>query len=556
MYFVYLFADANPLQDFSSLKRIYRCKQLTITAMAAPTRRPHRPPTRSLWFVRCFVLQVIVVLLLDAATSSNVVRAEAGWDTNCGVCSCKWISGKKTASCRNMSFTVIPTEVSSEMQVIDLSNNQIAELRSREFVDAHLDNLHKIYLKNCTLLEINKDALSGLRVLIELDLSNNQLKTLHPGTFKGLEKLRSLLINNNELERLEDYLFENLKFLSKLELRANRLHHVGLKLFLNTVTVTNIDLEQNQLSVLKEETFHNLTNLKSLSLNDNPWNCTCNLQQFQKFVINHKLYTPPTSCAEPPHLQGKPWSEISSDNFACKPRIVHPRTNVNKRVDAVGDNVTLTCRISGSPQPNIEWIFNKRPIGYGDHRILIRNSQEVNRREAIDLYTSELTIVGVRGVDRGDYICVANNLGGKAEVLFHVDMPAKPIAPASGMVQSSASGLLLIVCLVVIVLLLILIVVGLVLCCYCRRIKKYSKNGSISENGLVPGGNGKLDKTHPPNDSMLEGSVIMEMQKSLLTDVNPVEKPPRRAELDGSNDMMEDGHELKKTLLDETMFGE
>lgn len=520
-----------------------------------PNPRSNPPtPTHRMWLVRCLALQVLLVLLLDP---SGVHAEAADWDSQCGVCTCKWVSGKKYANCQNQSFQIIPTEVSSDLQVIDLSNNQIAELRRHEFQNAGLDNLHKIYLKNSTLMEVHKDALQGLHVLIELDMSNNQLKILHPGTFNGTIKLRTLLLNHNQLERLDDYLFEGLTFLSKLELRANRLHHVGLNVFLNSINITNIDFNQNQLAVLKEETFANLHKLKSLSLNDNPWNCTCNLQQFLKFVINKKLYTPPTSCQEPAHLRDKLWSEISFEHFACKPRIIHPRTN--RIVDVVNDNVTLTCRISGSPKPEIEWIFNKRTINFNDQRILIRNSQEVNRREAIDLYTSELTIIGVRSIDRGDYICVANNLGGKAEVLFHVEMP--PRAGGSmqpGVQQSSTYGLLLVVCLVVIVLLLILIVVGLVLCCYCRRIKKYSKNGSISENGLMVAS--KLDKTHPANDSMLEGSVIMEMQKSLLTEVNPVEKPPRRAELDGGGsggDLTEEGfNELKKTLLDETMFGE
>jgi len=54
---------------------------------------------------------------------------------------------------------------------------------------------------------------------------------------------------------------------------------------------------------------------------------------------------------------------------------------------------------------------------------------------------------------------------------------------------------------------------------------------------------------------MLEGSVIMEMQKSLLNEVNPVEKPPRRTDIesvDGGDDVLE----IKKTLLDETVYGE
>jgi len=45
------------------------------------------------------------------------------------------------------------------------------------------------------------------------------------------------------------------------------------------------------------------------------------------------------------------------------------------------------------------------------------------------------------------------------------------------------------------------------------------------------------------------------MQKSLLNEVNPVEKPPRRTDIesvDGGDDVLE----IKKTLLDDTVYGE
>ena len=56
------------------------------------------------------------------------------------------------------------------------------------------------------------------------------------------------------------------------------------------------------------------------------------------------------------------------------------------------------------------------------------------------------------------------------------------------------------------------------------------------------------------NESVLDGSVIIEMQKSLLTEVNPVEKPPRRTEVDSIEKDMEDVHDVKQTLLDEAPY--
>lgn len=213
----------------------------------------------------------------------------------------------------------------------------------------------------------------------------------------------------------------------------------------------------------------------------------------------------------------------------------------------------------GSPKPHIEWQYNNKPLNQEDPRILINNSQESNRRDATDFYVSELAIIGVKTEDRGTYTCVATNTGGETKVDIHVAVPPVLesldglgiIGSTAGIPTTNPTNLLFIICLIAIILLTLLIIVVLILCCYCRRVKKYSKNGSISENGLV---SSKVDRS--TDGSMLEGSVIMEMQKSLLTEVNPVEKPPRRSDTDGRSIPSDDVQEIKKTLLDEQSFGE
>lgn len=568
-------------------------------------------------------------MLLTLTLLPPSAGADGDWQNHCGRCHCTWNSGKKQADCKAHSFQQVPRELTSELQVIDLSYNQIPELTGNEFEYAGLANMHKIYLRNATIQEVHRTAFAGLEVLIELDLSHNLLRTLLPGTFNATRRLRTLLLNGNQLERLESGLFAKMEFLYKLEVRGNRLHHIGAATFGGSLNVVNILLDQNRLNALQPETFANMSNLKELSLNDNPWNCTCTLQQFTQFVLDHNLYTPPTSCVHPAHLKGRLWSELTPADFACRPRIVQPQlggsagsTAAAVAVEALGDNVTLTCRVVGTPLPEIVWQHNGRVVNAEVlRRVTVRARQEVNRVEAVTILQSELTIVGVVAADRGEYVCRARNAGGEAAVMFRLTVPVQrsyggvfgsaiggggsASAAADGedgLAQQGASSLLVVVCLVVIVLLGVLIVVIVLLCCYCRRIKKYAKNGSMSESGLMMagkmeksalagggggtalmgggssgngGGGGNGNGTAGSgnggggmllgggNDSMLEGSVIMEMQKSLLTDVNPVEKPPRRVEMDGLGGMMmgdghghDDGHELKKTLLDDTIFGE
>lgn len=503
----------------------------------------------SVAFYVCVVLSVLLQNVRPAV-------ADADWMQDCGVCHCKWISSKKIADCKNASLSTVPREMSNELQVIDMSFNVIPELRRNEFKDANLPNLHKIFLRNCTLQEIHRDAFKELHLLIELDLSNNRLKVLEVGLFTDLIRLRLFTAAFNQIERLDDYLFVNMTFLAKIEMQHNQLHSVGLRTFVNVPTLKEIDLQSNRLSVLKQETFRDL-GLNGLPLFDNPWNCTCDLQQFKRFVIDKGLYTKPTSCYEPMELRGKFWANGPSEDFACRPRILQPRDGAT--IDATSENATITCRMSGSPKPDVMWTYNGQPLSPADDRISIKNSQEVNRRESADTYTSELIIVGVRPVDRGTYTCIASNTGGKAKADVQLAYaPVSEVIGGLGIIGSTAgipttnpTNLLLIICLIAIILLSLLIIIVLIFCCYCRRVKKYSKNGSISENGLV---SSKIDRSQ--DGSMLEGSVIMEMQKSLLTEVNPVEKPPRRNEIDGKSVSTDEGHELKKTLLDEQSYGE
>lgn len=505
----------------------------------------------------CVTLYVCVLLSIWLQQCVRPTMADGDWMLDCGVCHCKWFSSMKNADCKNTSLVSVPREMSNELQVIDLSHNVIPELRRNEFIDANLLNLHKIFLRNCTLQEIHRDAFKELHLLIELDLSNNLLKVLEVGLFTDLIRLRLFTAAYNEIEQLEDRLFENMTFLAKIYMQHNRLQSVGLRTFVNVTTLKEIDLQSNRLSVLKEDTFRDLSSLNGLTLFDNPWNCTCELQQFQQFVIVKRLYTKPTACHEPMELRGKFWSDVPSQNFACRPRILQPRDGAT--IDATSENATITCRMEGSPKPDVVWTYNGQELGPEDDRISIKNSQEVVRRDSPEIYTSELIIVGVKPVDRGTYTCIASNTGGKTKADVQLAYaPVSEVIGGLGFIGSTAgipttnpTNLLLIICLIAIVLLSLLIIIVLVLCCYCRRVKKYSKNGSISENGLV---SSKIDRSQ--DGSMLEGSVIMEMQKSLLTEVNPVEKPPRRTELDGKSVSTDEGHELKKTLLDEHSYGE
>lgn len=493
------------------------------------------------------IAKTVIFFLCVVVTLGN---SYSDWDANCGQCKCVWADGKKFADCRNAQLKTVPNELSTLLQVLDLSNNDIAELRRDEFLNAELENLHKLFIRSSAIQEVHRDALKGLNILIELDLSSNSISQLKPGTFSGLIKLRTVILNNNKLDRLEDRLFENLEHLHKIEFKHNLIHRVGLNVFVSLPQLQSIYLDYNRLSHLRKETFQKLDKLSGLSLTENPWNCTCDLKPFRDFAIDRNLYTQPTSCHGPKDLVGKMWNEVKSEKFACKPRIFQPRPGTY--VTAAKDNVTLTCKVRGSVM-EISWLFNKRSINLNDKRIKIKSyaEQRQGTRESNEVFTSDLTITNLRGSDKGNYVCKATNPGGYDEADITFDISSEVFE--RGVIANTSSNVLIVVALVAIGLLIFLIIVLISLCCYCRRVKNYSKNNTVTENGLI---STKLEKQQQ-SDSIIEGgSVIMEMQKSLLTEVNPVEKPPRRADIESSEhgDAEENG-DVKRTLLDETILG-
>lgn len=505
-------------------------------------------------------LHILLITIVYVTLVSGQHTAADEWQDQCATCKCLWSSGKKTAYCETLHLDEIPKTLHPLLQVLELSNNFISELKRDEFQMAGIENIHRLVMKNCSLEVINEYAFTGLGVLIELDLSDNMITILRGRTFEAIGKVRSIILNNNRIEELPDLLFKNLSSLSKIELSNNRIHTISSDTFTKLPSLSEIDLGSNQLSILSRVSFTELLKLRTLTITNNPLNCTCDLREFRDFLIEERsIYTPPgTKCAEPMQFKGKELNIIQKNEFACKPTIDHSKID-DFRMETIGSNLTLLCSIKAWPKPVVTWTYNSRPISSNPERMNITMTKIKNISS--DMYKSELYINKLRPSDKGTYACLAANKGGQAlkEIVLNLSgiIPAGTSTPGTYVKQET--DIIMIACIISGILLIVLIIITIILCCYCRYTRKYIKNGSISENGLV---SSKINKSQ--NDSIFEGgSVIKEMQKALLTDVNlsnvnPVEKPPRRSSESNNskNSDLCDAIELKRTLLDESVFGE
>ncbi|XP_033177837.1 amphoterin-induced protein 1-like [Bombus impatiens] len=466
-------------------------------------------------------------LLLYSTLVVVVCWSQEYWTGLCSSsCKCRWISGRKTAECIKQNLTQIPSSLSPEIQNFDLTGNRIMHLMHDSFSRVHLVNLQKLVLRKCEIESIHTDAFNGLKIVIEIDLSGNNIKTLYPGTFRETQRLRVLLLNENKLKVLENGLFHDLAYLQKVMLSNNELERVEEETFRNLPELRLLTLDGNNLSVLRVQSFETLPKLGSLELHNNPWNCNCRLKKFRDWTIERKLYTKPTTCQQPATLAGRMWDEVSSDEFACRPEIFTIGPSV--KVEVGNGNVTFWCKASGIPRPQLAWVHRSRILNNhtrrhnGEKNYILKSSHE----------WLNLTIPDVISSDKGDYVCLAKSPGGNTEKNVTLIIAGDAMGGKDNIISLPlALGLG--------VTALLLLVVTVSFCvCYCRRRRTRHDEKSLEAASMEHHGLG-------------------EQEKSLITTINPVVKPPRRYEAPSVTSHGTEMTELNRTLLDnDSVFGQ
>lgn len=144
------------------------------------------------------------------------------------------------------------------LELLNLANNRIDYIDNETFLS--LSSLKRLYLNGNRIEKLFSTMFVGLHNLEYLYLEYNLIKEIAPGTFNPLPNLKLLSLNNNLLSSLPAQIFRNVP-LAKLNLRKNLLMHLP---------VSNV-LDQ-------------LDSLEQIYLEDNPWDCSCDLLSLRQWV--------------------------------------------------------------------------------------------------------------------------------------------------------------------------------------------------------------------------------------------------------------------------------
>ncbi|KAG0424992.1 hypothetical protein HPB47_027812, partial [Ixodes persulcatus] len=269
--------------------------------------------------VRALCLRVVFLAAVVATTTVTSATATTARTPTCPTaCSCKWSGGKRTAECGGLSGSV-PDHIPPDTQVLNLTGNVLQTLPGRQFQQARLLHLQRIYLSRCGIVQMADDAFGGLSNLVELDLSHNFL-TAAPKLAAYCGHLRRLQLSFNPIQRLGGHSFKGLRTLVSLELSQCQLAWLEGDTFADLETLELLKLDGNRLRTLPPEGLQ-LPPLNSLDLSDNPWRCDCNLRELRRWMQQHNVpLSVPPKCDAPVRLAQLSWTQLEPDDFACAPQ--------------------------------------------------------------------------------------------------------------------------------------------------------------------------------------------------------------------------------------------
>ena len=368
---------------------------------------------------------------------SVIVTSLAGLAGGCPHhCKCLWRASKITVDCAGALHTALPSLMTTDTQVLNMTHTTITSLESRVFLSRNLSNLQRLYITESPLTQIHSQvrppfsldclrylslllqAFTGLLNLVELDLSANKLYKIPTNTFHSIPNLHSLSLKENNLRVVPPGAFVPLPHLLKLDLRHSEIKHLlpgafsGLerleRLYLSHNLVSGVERVEDVLPVIHE-----------LRLEDNPWRCDCGARTLRLWLEHTALPSlAQLACAGPDRLSGRLIRLVPLSSLACSP-VISPASMLL----SVGEarQVSLTCNVQSDPLAVVSWAFKDSPLD----QLRVAESELSVSQQIIDrgVIRSVLTVRSASSAWNGTFHCRAENSAGSvsANYSLHVE---------------------------------------------------------------------------------------------------------------------------------------
>ncbi|KAJ3587788.1 hypothetical protein NHX12_011384, partial [Muraenolepis orangiensis] len=203
----------------------------------------------------------------------------------------------------------------SSLYHLNFQNNLLIILYPNSFLN--FTHAISLQLGNNKLQNIEGGAFWGLSALKQLHLNNNELKVLRADTFHGIESLEYLQADYNLIKYIEKGAFNKLHRLKVVILNDNLIQALPDNIF-RFASLTHLDIRGNRIQKLPYlGVLEHIGRIVELQLDDNPWNCTCDLAPLKAWLENmpYNIFIGEAICETPSDLYGRLLKETNKQEL-------------------------------------------------------------------------------------------------------------------------------------------------------------------------------------------------------------------------------------------------
>ncbi|KAJ8258614.1 hypothetical protein COCON_G00176260 [Conger conger] len=274
-----------------------------------------------------------------------------------------------TVDCNDLRLTHIPSNLSSDTQVLLLQSNYIAHT-SEEL--EQLFNLTELDLSQNNFSSIRDVGLVNMSQLTTLHLEENQISEMSDHCLQDLVNLQELYINHNQISSISANAFFGLGNLLRLHLNSNRLRIIDSRWFESTSNLEILMIGQNPVIGILDMNFKPLVNLRSLvlagmDLTDVPGNAFMGLDNLESlsFYDNKLIRVPQLALQKVPNLKfldlnKNPVHKIQEGDFRNMLRLKELGVNNMGEMISIDryalDNLPELTKLEATNNPKLSYI--------------------------------------------------------------------------------------------------------------------------------------------------------------------------------------------------------
>ncbi len=211
-------------------------------------------------------------------------------------------------------FCVITVDVGPV--ILDKSLQGITDMTSHPM----LANTEEVRFGGNAITQVQAGYFVNQSKLVQIKLNKNRISSISDHAFAEVPSVTYIALYFNDLEVIHKNMFSGLYNLQGLRLQGNKIWIIEAQSFKDCSALTMLWLHNNLLQAISECIFHpwnHPTNLESFYIDKNLLSCNESLA-WLKIADGHWITVKDpksTICAEPDHLRGHSWNNISAHDL-------------------------------------------------------------------------------------------------------------------------------------------------------------------------------------------------------------------------------------------------